>query len=841
MESPVTIVDGPPADLPESSHVSYNPEKTRKLPITEVETSIAPPANEAALAKWTVVASNDTTIDSSQANPTFKGLKKNPNSFLLQKKLGHGGFGEVWEAVQVSLGRTIAVKRLRKEMVGSEDEARWMEQVFRQEACITSRLDHPNIVPVHDLGSDSSGRPLLAMKMVRGSSWDKLIGAEWEKTPAGDFLARHLPILVNVTQAVAFAHAHGFVHRDLKPSQVMVGDFGEVLLMDWGLALVFDESLSPARGAASTAAGGLPTAETASNPAGTPAYMAPEQTDTGAKRIGTWTDVYLLGGILYHMLCGKAPHESLTSQVSFMKAKMGEYMPMADAAPGREIPAELADLVRVSLEPNEKKRMQTAKEFLQVLLDYQSGATKRRESIAITEEIRKQLDKKGKGYRELSDCVAQLNQARALWPGNPNYAPLRQETFLQYGRSALRHRDLVLARVQGERMDSCAEKVELLAAITGAEVGARRHRQQRRFGVVAMVVFLGVAILTTIWADKSRRIAQKERDVVQIEKDRRVAEMHRAEAARAQAEGLIAFLIGDLRDKLEPSGRNDVLESVGRSALNYFEQLDPAERTPEIDLRHAKVLRQVAAIHLVKNEPKEAAALLEKSAALCASAGTSADAAIGAAATDCALADLDLLIHDDTAALDHAKEAEKILMDGVAANPDDVRWPAEIAIALDRQAASAEGAGYNDAAMRLCTDALAQLALSKDPASSLQRRDLAADLYDRNASLLKLSGKFPDALAAATEALKLRKEFAAADPQNRRRLREVGINYAQLGDLQKETGDGSGSEESYRQAYEIQKSLTMQAAGGLFQSLRGWTPNAPAEPAKKTDPEEFKY
>src|SRR5690606_21487394 len=104
------------------------------------------------------------------------------------------------------------------------------DRQFQQEAVITANLEHPNIVPVYDLGVDSDGRPLLAMKLVRGTPWDLLIDADFKELVTDEYLAKHLPILLSMCQAVAFAHSRRIIHRDLKPSQVMVGEFGEVLL-----------------------------------------------------------------------------------------------------------------------------------------------------------------------------------------------------------------------------------------------------------------------------------------------------------------------------------------------------------------------------------------------------------------------------------------------------------------------------------------------------------------------------------------------------------------------------------------------------------------------------------
>src|SRR5690606_27022124 len=148
--------------------------------------------------------------------------------------------------VQHTLNRVIAIKRVRDDIYDKAREhsrsSSYCEIGFRHEALTTGALDHPNIVPVYDFGEDENGRPILAMKLVRGKPWDVIMWDDYND-PTSEFLSKHLQIFISVAQAVAFAHSRGVVHRDIKPSQVMVGEFGEVVLMDWGLALVYDREL----------------------------------------------------------------------------------------------------------------------------------------------------------------------------------------------------------------------------------------------------------------------------------------------------------------------------------------------------------------------------------------------------------------------------------------------------------------------------------------------------------------------------------------------------------------------------------------------------------------------
>ncbi|HPB32906.1 MAG TPA: protein kinase, partial [Candidatus Sumerlaeota bacterium] len=171
-----------------------------------------------------------------EENKSEDGRDYNSATYLLHKIVGAGGQGEIWEASQTSLKRPVAIKRLRDEKRSSEKDVQtrnMLMRIFHQEAIITANLEHPGIVPVHDLGIDDDGNLLLSMKLIRGELWSVIINRDSALPPA-DYYTKHLLILISVAQAVSFAHSRGVIHRDLKPSQVMIGEFGEVLVMDWG-------------------------------------------------------------------------------------------------------------------------------------------------------------------------------------------------------------------------------------------------------------------------------------------------------------------------------------------------------------------------------------------------------------------------------------------------------------------------------------------------------------------------------------------------------------------------------------------------------------------------------
>jgi serine/threonine protein kinase len=207
----------------------------------------------------------------------FRGLDVTGTRYELVSVLGRGGMGVVYLARDVALDREVALKIVDRPVDGRAGGP--SPGVLENEARILARLEHPGIVPVHDFGELPDGRLFYAMKRVRGDRLDRWMTSERQ-------LSERLGVFLRVSDAVAFAHAHGVVHRDLKPENVMVGEFGEVLVLDWGVA-------TDASGKDSGL--GIRDAEPAI--VGTPEYMAPEQTHARGT-IDERTDVFALGAML---------------------------------------------------------------------------------------------------------------------------------------------------------------------------------------------------------------------------------------------------------------------------------------------------------------------------------------------------------------------------------------------------------------------------------------------------------------------------------------------------------------------------------------------------------------
>ena len=242
-----------------------------------------------------------------------------------RRELGRGGMGKVFEAYETKLGRREAVKVIATSRV---DES--TRRLFRREAKITGRLEHPNIVPVHELGTDGSDRQYFTMKLVRGKRLDELM--EQGAAPGYRGLADLLDVFLKVCDAVGFAHSRGVIHRDIKPENVMVGEFGEVYLMDWGIGMVYDEDRFQ-QGVPQEKLTELPREfESDENVRGTPGYLSPEQARGEKETMDPSSDIYALGIVLYEMVAGRNPFAGAGNPV--LKLVSGDFEPPSEAAVG---------------------------------------------------------------------------------------------------------------------------------------------------------------------------------------------------------------------------------------------------------------------------------------------------------------------------------------------------------------------------------------------------------------------------------------------------------------------------------------------------------------------------
>jgi len=758
-------VPGSTQKAPPSPPTDSDPSSVRALGRAE------PPVTEADKATvWHLSFANTLAQESA---PRRDDWTPEPSSYTLMRMIARGGFGEVWEASQATLRRRIAVKRIRPDLYENEADTegsfRAHEIAFRQEAMTTAALDHPNIPPVHDLGLDEDGRPLLAMKLVRGQPWDAILTEDFTTLPVPDFLAKHLPILIDVAQAVAFAHSRGIVHRDIKPAQVMVGAFGEVVLMDWGLAVLWDPNQLEAA-IPGTPRSIAPSLRRAANPAGTPAFMAPEQTERTAENVGPWTDVFLLGGTLYYVLTGQYPHAGRSSEALMFQAALCEIQSPANRIEGREIPQELSDLAMHALARNPKHRVPSAKDFVAALQDLVSGASKRRESLGVSDAVRERLGALSGDYRECGELLVLLGNARVLWPENPAIPELRRRVLAGYAESALLHGDLLLARVQGERLEGGALRDGLMNRIAKAEEDKRRQ------------------------ADELESANQRLR------------------GHHARAEELLNFMLNDLTEKLQTIGRLDILDTVVDQALGYFNALPVREMTNDMLSRRARGLRLVGETHMERGDVDSAESSFREAFTICEGLVSvfpaNQDFALELAECYAAVGRVVRARGDLERAGAAFNQVDSILLPMFRAHPSDLRLKEAVALNSNALAdvlavgGNIEGALERNRRFR----ELAGELVARDPEKPTLQKHLAEG-HGNYGWLLKAQGRAEEALDQYRIALDISQRNYTSNPSNMRSMGDLAFMHNKLGWVLEGMGDLKGAISEFQSSLGIMKQL----------------------------------
>lgn len=325
-----------------------------------------------------------------------------------EETLGEGGMGVVRTARQRALNRTVAVKSLR-----GNTPSQAATRHLLHEAMAAGVLDHPNILPIYDIVVDAEGQPHILMKRVEGRPW-----SSWAHNPAAirrdlgenDPLAWNLGVLISVCNAIAYAHDRGILHRDLKLDNVMIGAFGEVLVLDWGIAVALDERYGHR----------LALARDQRKLAGTPSHMAPELALAQGARQGPATDIYLIGAMLYHLLAGRPPHQGRT--VEEVLASIPKVRPKL----GDQVPGALARIVERALafEPQDRyPDVLSLRDEVRAFLEHRASVRVARQAGQSLSDLQAAIEQgstdKATLYRYFDQARFGFKQALSDWPQNP--------------------------------------------------------------------------------------------------------------------------------------------------------------------------------------------------------------------------------------------------------------------------------------------------------------------------------------------------------------------------------------------------------------------------------------
>jgi len=372
--------------------------------------------------------------------------------------LGEGGSGNVYLARQASLDRMVAIKMLRE---GADESG----TTLVSEARVAARVEHPNVVPIYQLGQGPSGSPVLVMKHIRGVSWLDLARDPdhplWARLAPGrrEHLLVHLEILLAVCNAVDAAHRDGILHRDIKPSNVMIAGPGEVYLMDWGIAVDRHAPLHRR------------------SVVGTPAYMPPEMLSGDVADLDERADVFMLGASLHYILTGTFRNPGATNEEAFAALRA-----LAPYAYGHGVPEELGAICNRATAADRDQRFASVgelREALQSFIDHHA-------SFEMLERARDVIDALERAPRADTDAARRADEARlelhgalVAWPDNPlAQAQLERLRRLQVEIELAREHAAAARAILDTMTAPGAELVAAVAALE-AEDAARREREAR--------------------------------------------------------------------------------------------------------------------------------------------------------------------------------------------------------------------------------------------------------------------------------------------------------------------------------------------------------------------------
>ncbi|MFO0953193.1 MAG: protein kinase, partial [Isosphaeraceae bacterium] len=385
-------------------------------------------------------------------------------------EIARGGMGAVIRGRDNDLGRDLAVKVLLEQHRDRPD----LLHRFIEEAQIGGQLQHPGVVPVYELGTFPDRRPYFTMKLVRGRTLSALLA---ERESLSSDLPRFLAVFEQVCQTMAYAHTRGVIHRDLKPANIMVGHFGEVQVMDWGLAKVLGRADTPIKPAPARPEGQVRTSRSndtrfseLSEPGeamGTPAYMAPEQAQGDTERLDERADVFGLGAVLCQILTSRPPYVGKNQAETTFKAARAD---LADAHARLDACAadpEVVEIARRCLAANRDDRPRDAGEVARALRAHRDGVQDRLKQAEI-ERVEAEARALGERKRRRLQAGLGLSVLALTVVGGLSLASWRQQQQARASRVALALNEVELLRNQA------AESADDVASWEKAELAARR-------------------------------------------------------------------------------------------------------------------------------------------------------------------------------------------------------------------------------------------------------------------------------------------------------------------------------------------------------------------------------
>jgi serine/threonine protein kinase/predicted negative regulator of RcsB-dependent stress response len=763
--------------------------------------------------------------------------------YMMLRLAGTGGIGQVWLARDASLGREVALKELRPDRA---DPGFWGR--FVREAQVTGQLEHPAIVPVYDVGRrPQDNQPFYTMRFVRGRTLKDAVALYHERRgrdEAGPLELRELlGAFVQVCNAVGYAHSRGVLHRDLKPHNVALGDFGEVMVLDWGLAKVLSETpaangksesgVSP--GASGVTPGGAQDPTRADDVLGTPAYMAPEQADCRHDLIDVRTDVYGLGAILYQTLTGSAPFAGGATDAVLDRVRH-EPPPRPRELVGT--PPALEAICLKALAKRREDRYPSAQALAQEVQRFLADEP----VTAYRDPPTVRLTRWGRRHRTTVTAAAALlltatvalavglvavkaEKDRTALAEKQARQALEAETAalnrsLKAEQSAGEQRQLALKTVRGvvddvqARLKDVPAQQELRKALLGrAQVGLTEVARAADtaaaidHATVRVHFELGDIFLEIEEGGSAEAKRQYERA---YEMAKQIADANPARTDAQRDLSIAHDKLGDLSLRLGDS----------RAALENYEQARTLRQClPEADQAAGWAQRDLYVSHnklgdvyLRLGDAKAARdsyqSALEAAQHLADANETSAQAQRDLSVSHNKLGDAYMELGDTKAARDGYQKALELRQRLADADPASVQAQRDLSIAHNKVGDACLRLRENKAALasyKSCHTILERLA-EADKTSARTQRDLSVSDLKLGDVYLQM-GNHRGALASYQKALPAARRLADADPTSAQAQRDLSIAYAHRGDVYLDMGNLTAALADYTEALKLRQGL----------------------------------
>ncbi len=676
---------------------------------------------------------------------------REPRRYARIEEIARGGMGRIVRADDLELGRSVAIKELGPASAGLAGR-------FEREVRITARLQHPAIIPVHEAGRWPNGEPFYAMKLVSGESLDTALARR------GTLDARMalLPNVIAVADALAYAHSIRVIHRDLKPANVLVGEYGETVVIDWGLAKDLSDPLDASDVAVGPyRAAGARGDETQDGVVmGTPAYMPPEQASGAA--VDERADVYALGAMLYHLLSGAPPYTAKTSD-HILAQVLSEPPPRIDAKVSG-VPRDLAAIVHTAMAREPARRYPSARELADDLKRFQTGQLVAAHRYSVGMRVRRWLRR-----HRAAVAVAGLSTLVLVVLGVVGVRRILDER-----REAERQRRVA------ERNRADAEQLVRFVLIDLRD----RLRPRSQLDVLDEAVKRSVAYYQRKGApvdalDRSNRAVLQVNlgDVLRAQGDSDGA-LDAYRTARAEFEVLAASLPGD----------NELRRSILLTTLNIGDVA-----SAQADLAGAEAAYRAALIDATSLAARDRA---------------DPQAQQDLAVTHGRLGAVLQTRGDTSAALDHRRQAVAVAEALVASAPDNPEWKSTL---VDCQlqlgeVLSARGERTRAAAMYSAVLAAAQQ-LAQDAPNNDDRQALLASAHQGLGDALFDDDKLDRAEVEYRASVAIAETLARRDPGDGARQVELALVLQRLGEVVLERGDAKTALATYERSLDVARPL----------------------------------